>query len=93
MEDQEEGLVFLAVDLLLGIGLMLSEELRMQFNVSGLVHTMDISESRGDRKVGRNRGKSFVNLVDIFGLSVKGVVVDTSVVNTVLFTPGDTDFL
>ena len=93
MEDQEEGLVFLAVDLLLGIGLMLSEELRMQFNVSGLVHTMDISESRGDRKVGRNRGKSFVNLVDIFGLSVKGVVVDTSVVNTVLFTSGDTDFL
>ena len=93
MEDQEEGLVFLAVDLLFGIGLMLSEELRMQFNVSGLVHTMDISESRGDRKVGRNRGKSFVNLVDIFGLSVKGVVVDTSVVNTVLLTSGDTDFL
>jgi len=93
VEDQEEGLVFLAVDLLFGIGLMLSEELRMQFNVSGLVHTMDISESRGDRKVGRNRGKSFVNFVDIFGLSVKGVVVDTSVINTVLFTSSDTDFL
>ena len=93
MEDQEEGLVFLAVDLLFGIGLMLSEELRMQFNVSRLVHTMDISESRGDRKVGRNRGKGFVNLIDIFGLGVKGVVIDTGVVNTVLLTSGDTNFL
>jgi len=93
VEDQEEGLVFLAVDLLFGIGLMLSEELRMQFNVSGLVHTMDISESRGDRKVGRNRGKSFVNLIDIFGLGVKGAVIDIGVVNTVLLTSGDTNFL
>jgi len=65
----------------------------MQFNVSGLVHTMDISESRGNRKVGRNGRKSFVNFIDIFGLGVKGAVVDTSVVNTVLLTSGNTNFL
>ena len=54
---------------------------------------MNVAESGRDREVWRNWGKSFVDSEDVLGLRVEGVVVDILVVDTVLLTTGDTDFL
>ena len=65
----------------------------MQNHVSGLVNTVHVSEAGSDRVVRRDGGKSVADRQDILGLRVEGVVVNTLVVDTILFTTGDTDFL
>lgn len=93
VKDQEEGLLLLRSDLLLSVRLVLSEKLRVQLDVAGLVHTVDVSESSGDGEVRRDRGEGSIDLIDILRLSVERVVIDTSVVNTVLLTTGNTNLL
>ena len=70
---------------------MLAEKLGVELDVTGLVDTVDVTESSGDREVGGDGRKGSVDIVDVLGLSVETSVVDTSVVNTVLLTTGDTD--
>lgn len=50
---------------------MLIQKLRMEFHISRLVNTVDISEPSGDGKEGANGGQSLIDLVDIFRLSIQ----------------------
>lgn len=71
---------------------MLAEELRPELDVSGLVDTVDVTETGSDREVRGDGVKGRVDIPDVLGLGVERVVVDRGVVNTVLLTTGDTDF-
>jgi len=65
----------------------------VEFDVTGFVHAVDVAEAGGDGEVGADLGERVVNVPDIFGLGVERVVVNVFVVDTVLFTTSDTDFL
>lgn len=93
MEDQEQRLVLSGTGLGLGVGLVLSEELGVQLDVAGLVDTVDVTETSGNREVGGDGFKRGVDVVDVLGLGVKGVVVNSGVVDTILLTTGDSDLL
>lgn len=91
MEDEEDGLVILGLDGLLDVSLVLGEKLGVELDVSGLVNTVDVTETSGDGEVGGDGGEGVVDVEDILGLSVERVVVDILVVDTILLTTGDTD--
>lgn len=93
MEDKEDGLVLLGAELLLDVGLVLLEQLRVETDVAGLVDTVNVTETSGNGEVGADGGEGVVDGEDVLGLSVEGVVVNVLVVDTVLLTTGDTDFL
>lgn len=93
MEDEEDGLVLVGLGLLLDVGLVLGQQLGVQADVAGLVDTVDVAEAGGNGEVGADGGQGVVDGQDILGLGVEGVVVDVLVVDAVLLTTGDTDFL
>ena len=93
MEDQEDWLLLLSSNSILNELLVLAEELRVQLDVSWLVDTMNVTETSGDGEVWGDRGESLVDGQDVLGLSVKRVVVNILVVNTILLTTSDTDLL
>lgn len=91
VEDEEDGLVVVGLDGGLDVGLVLAEKLGVQLDVTGLVDTVDVTETGSDGEVGGDGGEGVVDLEDILGLGVEGVVVDILVVDTVLLTTGDTN--
>jgi hypothetical protein len=91
VEDKSDGLVVLEALLLLDVLLVLLEELGAELDVAGLVDTVDVTEAGGDGEVGGDGVEGLVDLVDVFGLGVEGVVVNGLVVNTVLLATGDAD--
>lgn len=93
VEDKEDGLVRGGVGLLLDVGLVLLEKLGVETDVAGLVDTVHITETSGNGEVGADGSKGVVDGKDVLGLSVQGVVVNILVVDTILLTTGDTDFL
>jgi hypothetical protein len=93
MEDEEDGLVLFRVGLPLHVRLVLTEKFRVQFDVARLVDTMDVSEACGDREVRANLRQRGPDVIDVFGLCVEGVVVDVFVVDAVLLTASDSNFL
>jgi hypothetical protein len=93
VEDEEDWLVVLGTDLLLDVQLVLAEKLWVQLDVTWLVDTVDVTETSGDGEVWGNWGESVVDSKDILWLSVKGVVVNILVVDTILLTTSDTDLL
>lgn len=93
VEDEEDGLVLVGLDLLLDVGLVLGQQLRVQADVAGLVDTVDVAEASGNREVGADGGQGLVDGQDVLGLGVEGVVVDVLVVDAVLLATGDTDLL
>lgn len=93
VEDEEDGLVLLAAELLLDELLVLLEQLRVELDVAGLVDTVDITETSGNGEVGADGGEFVVDGEDVLRLSVERVVVNRLVVDTILLTTSDTDFL
>lgn len=93
VEDEEDWLVLLGSDGVLDVLLVLAEELWVELDVTGLVDTVNVTEAGGDGEEGGDRGEGLVDGKDILGLGVKGVVVNILVVDSVLLTTGDTDFL
>lgn len=93
MEDQEQRLIFLALDLLLCVLLMPSEQLWLQLHVTWLVYTVDVSERGRDGEIRRDGGERGIDLVDVLGLGVQRAVVDVSVVYTVFLATSNADFL
>ena len=71
--------------------LVVTEELGSESDVSGLVDTVDVSETGSDGEVGRDGVESSVDIVNVGGLSVEGCVVGARVVDTVLLTTSDTN--
>ena len=78
-------------NLLGSVLLVVTEELGPEGNVSGLVDTVNISETSGNGEVGGDGVQSSVDVVDVWGLGVEGSVVGVGVVDTILLTSGDTD--
>ena len=93
VEDKEDGVLLVTLDLGTDVLLVLAEELGLERHVTGLVDTVDVTESSGDGEVGADSGQGVVDGQDVLGLGVEGVVVDVLVVDTVLLTTGDTDLL
>lgn len=93
MEDEEDGLVLLGSNGVLDVLLVLAEELWVKLDVAGLVDTVDVTETSGDGEEGGDGGEGLVDGKDVLGLGVEGVVVNILVVDSVLLTTGDTDFL
>jgi hypothetical protein len=93
VEDKEDWLVLLGSDRLLDVLLVLAEELWVELDVSWLVDTVDVSETSGDGEVWGDWGEGLVDGENILWLGVEGVVVNILVVDTILLTTGDTDFL
>jgi len=78
-------------DLLSGVLLVVTEELGPESDVSGLVDTVDVSETSGNGEVGGDGVQGSVDIVDVWGLSVEGSIVGVGVVDTILLTTGDTN--
>ena len=78
-------------NLLSSVLLVVTEELGPEGNVSGLVDTVNVSETGSDGEVGRDGVESSVDIVNVGGLSVEGCVVGARVVDTVLLTTSDTN--
>lgn len=54
---------------------------------------MDVPEAGGDGEVGADGRKGLVNIEDVFRLGVQRVVINVFVVNAILLSAGDSDFL
>jgi hypothetical protein len=54
---------------------------------------VDVSESGSDGEIGRDGGKRFVNGKDILGLGVKRVIINILIVDTILLTTSNANFL
>jgi len=78
-------------NLLSSVLLVVTEEFGPEGDVSGLVDTVNVSETGGNGEVGGDGVQSSVDIVDVWGLSVEGCVVGVGVVDTVFLTSGDTD--
>lgn len=93
MEDEEDGLVLGGAGLLLNVRLVLGEKLWVQADVARLVDAVHVAEAGSDGEVRADGGESLVDVVDVLGLGVEGVVVDRFIVDAVFFTASDADFL
>lgn len=92
VEDEEDGFVVVGFDGGFDVGLVFVEEFRVEFDVVGFVDIVDVVEVGSDGEVGGNGGEGVVDVEDVFGLGVEGVVVDIFVVDIVFFIIGDIDF-
>ena len=63
----------------------------MELDISRLVNTVDVSESSSYAEVGANGTQGRVYVPNILRLSVELGVIDSSVIDSVLLTTGDTD--
>jgi hypothetical protein len=72
---------------------MLTEELWVKLDISWLIDTVDITETRSDGEVWGDWGESLVNGKNILWLGIQRVVVNVLVVDTIFFATSDTNFL
>jgi len=86
VEHKVQRLLDLATELLRRISLVLGEQLRLQLDVSGLVHTVDVSERSGDAEVRADGGQGLVDVVDVFGLGYR-LALSTPVLSTPSSSP------
>jgi hypothetical protein len=70
VEYEEDGLVILALDLLLDELLVLLEQFRAELDVTRLVNTVDVTEASGDREVLGDLAQGLVDVKDVFRLGV-----------------------
>ena len=72
---------------------MLAEQFRMQFYVARFVDTVHVTEASGDAEIRGDCREGAINVIDVFGLGVEGVVVNVFVIDTVFFTASYANFL
>lgn len=89
VEDEEDGLGVLGANGGGDVLLVLAEELGVQLDVARLVDAVDVAEASGNGEVGRDGGEGVVDVEDVLGLGVEGVVVNVLVVDAVLLATGD----
>lgn len=93
VEDEFHFLLVTALELFGEVLLGIVEDDRLEVNVSRSVNSVDVSERSGASEGSvLDLGKLFVRVPDFFGLGVKTVGVDISVINTIFFSSGDTEF-
>lgn len=91
VEDEEDGLLVLGALLVLHVLLVLAEQLGPELDVAGLIHTVHVAEAGGDGEVRRDGAEGLVDLVDVLGLGVEAVVVDTLIVDAILLASRNAD--
>ena len=91
VENQVQWLRVGATNLLVGVLLVLAQNGRSQHNVTWLVDTVDVTEGGGNGEVWRDWGQGLVHGENGLWLGVQGLLVHVLVVDTVLFTTGDTN--
>ena len=91
VHDEVDGLVVLAANLLLSVGLVLEEPLGAKDDVAGLVDAVDVAEGGSDREHGSDLGQGLVDGVDLLGAGVELLGVHILVVDAVLLAAGDAD--
>ena len=92
VEDEEHRLVFTS-KLFLHVLLGVVKDDGTELDISWGVNTVDVSEGSGASEGGVfDLGKLFVGVHDFFWLSVKTGRVDISVINTIFFSSGYTEF-
>jgi hypothetical protein len=64
VEDEEDGLVLRRASLLLDVLLVLLEQAGLELDVTGLVDTVNVTESGSDGEVGGNLGEFLALSVD-----------------------------
>ena len=77
VEDEVDGERVLRLELLVSVLLVLREELGLELDVSGLVDTVNVTETGSDGEGFGDGGKGVVDFEDVLGLSVEGSVVNT----------------
>lgn len=65
----------------------------MQLDIARLVYTVDVTEAGRDGEVRTDGGEGLVDVVDIFGLGIQRVIVDVFVIDAILLSSGNSDFL
>lgn len=93
VEDQEDWLVLLGALLLLHVSLVLAKEFRVKLDVARLINTVNIAEASSDAEIWGDFDQCGVDVVNIFGLGVKGIIVNIFIVNTIFLTASDSNFL
>ena len=93
MENQKNRLIFLCSDSIFDILLVLAKKFWVKLNVTRFVDTMNISETGGNREVRGDWRQSLVDGKDVLGLGIERIIVNRLVVNTILLTTCDTNFL
>lgn len=81
MEHEEYRLLLIVTELLGDIGLVLAKELRVKLDVSWRVDAVYVAEAGGDGEVLGYRAESLLDSPDVLGLSIKGRVINTGVVD------------
>lgn len=69
--------------------LVLTQKFGVKFDISGLVNTMDVSESSGDTEVWADGIQGRVDLPDVLRLSVELGVIDSGIIDAVLLATGN----
>ena len=91
VHDEVDGLVILAANLLLCVGLVLEKPLGAEHDIAGLVDAVDVAKGGSDREHGSDLGQSLVHGVDLLGAGVELLGVDVLVVDAILLAASDTD--
>lgn len=65
----------------------------MQLDIAWLVYTVDITEAGCDGEVRTDGRKGLVDVVNVFRLGVKRVVVDILIVDAIFFSAGNPNLL
>jgi hypothetical protein len=71
--------------------LMLTQEIWPQLDITGFINAMNVAESSGDREVFADFTQCIVNVPNVLWLGIQGRVVDSRVVDAVLFAACDAD--
>lgn len=70
---------------------MVAQDFWLELDVSGLVDTVDVSESGSDAETRSDFAESGIDVEDVFRLGIKTGVVNAGVVYTIFLTSGDSD--
>mmetsp|Transcript_51508 Transcript_51508/g.125612 ORF Transcript_51508/g.125612 Transcript_51508/m.125612 type:complete len:336 (+) Transcript_51508:49-1056(+) len=92
VEHEVDGLLLLALELLLDVLLGVAEDVGPELHVANLVHAVAVAEGSrdGEDSVGHRR-EGLVNLPDLVGLRVHAGVVHALVVDAILLATGDAE--
>jgi hypothetical protein len=93
VEDQEDRLILLCSNSILDILLVLAKKLRVKLDVARLVNTVNVTETGSDGEVWGDRRESLVDGKNVLWLSVKRVIIDILIVDSILLTTRDTNLL
>lgn len=87
MHNKIDRLVFGAGKLRFSISLVFGKPLRREMNVTRFINTVDVTESSSNGKHVTNGRKGLVHVPHLLGTSVKLVLINILVVDTIFLSP------